>query len=402
MQAPVVRGMPFVTLQYRSMRPRISLRDQVNQIDGISPPCETSGRRFTATLANGRVWRVYFSESVELQVSADGKEIVSKTDFNGTMRLADVATISTDSSEADVGSGQERNEGIVNGSFPSKSKVGKDAQSQLTETISVLDMYASRVPLGGRVSATALGDTAEVSFEWESEGEGELLIFALPHHLPVLREGAMPEAISSNLEAGFEPTHQHGTQQSSQSSAQGVSHIFSQETSQQSMQSPSSESTSRKSVPDSPQDRSEPSARLTSNAPLHDSARRMKVCVRTIKGRMVSIVGERWTMLESLSGIGFAAPAGIDPRRLDALRAALPAKASKSLRAPDPYFAGKELAALARIALIADEIGEAELAKGYRGSLAEAIGGWMHGNNSDPLVYDTVHAVAATCCFSQS
>ena len=47
--------------------------------------------------------------------------------------------------------------------------------------------------------------------------------------------------------------------------------------------------------------------------------------------------------------------------------------------APDPYSAGKELAALGRLALIADELGEKEAAATLRGRLATLLEGWFQG-----------------------
>ena len=47
--------------------------------------------------------------------------------------------------------------------------------------------------------------------------------------------------------------------------------------------------------------------------------------------------------------------------------------------APDPYSAGKELAALCRLALIADELGEREAATTLRSRLASLLEGWFTG-----------------------
>ena len=40
--------------------------------------------------------------------------------------------------------------------------------------------------MGGVVSAEVAGDIAHMNYNWETRGEGELLMMALPHHLDTL------------------------------------------------------------------------------------------------------------------------------------------------------------------------------------------------------------------------
>lgn len=46
----------------------------------------------------------------------------------------------------------------------------------------------------------------------------------------------------------------------------------------------------------------------------------------------------------------------------------------------DPYFFGKEVAAMGRLALIADELGDNITSLNIRNNMIKAIDPWFHGN----------------------
>ena len=50
----------------------------------------------------------------------------------------------------------------------------------------LLDEHAGRIPTGGTVTASAHGDSAQLTFTWQASGKGPLLLMALPHHAPRL------------------------------------------------------------------------------------------------------------------------------------------------------------------------------------------------------------------------
>ena len=52
--------------------------------------------------------------------------------------------------------------------------------------VSTLDSHADKIPVGGTVSAEVAGDVAYMNYNWETQGSGELLMMALPHHLDTL------------------------------------------------------------------------------------------------------------------------------------------------------------------------------------------------------------------------
>jgi len=118
----------------------------------------------------------------------------------------------------------------------------------------------------------------------------------------------------------------------------------------------------------------------------------------SLKGHMRAVVGEAWDMLEVLPSIGFGAPRPMAAHRMPAVRAALQADINKPVGAPDPYGGGKELAALGRLVLIADELGELATAASLRTRLGGLLDGWFSGLPSstpnapglvaDPLQYD--------------
>ena len=103
----------------------------------------------------------------------------------------------------------------------------------------------------------------------------------------------------------------------------------------------------------------------------------------TLRGEMVAITGESWRMLEPLTDIGFRAPSGIAVNRAQDVRGALAADANLRVQADDVYFAGKEIALLARQMLIADELGETALVETYRTSLQAGLEPWLSGSNRD-------------------
>ena len=108
----------------------------------------------------------------------------------------------------------------------------------------------------------------------------------------------------------------------------------------------------------------------------------------TLKGDMMGVTGYTWTMEEPLTTIGFEAAQPIAPAYETAVRNALAADVGFGVTAGDPYFGGKQFSALARLALIADELNEPALASQYRTTLGNALEQRLAGQNGDPLVYD--------------
>lgn len=266
LQVPLVRGMPYVTLKYQSRTPTISTIHAINTINGIGDASgSVTDTRFRIELNNGQTWIFYASQSMTLNWS-DKTSLTASAPFTGNLRAA---VLFGAASETD------------------------------------LDTYSGKIPTGGSVAASSTGDVATITFNWVSEGTGELLMMALPHQLDVLS-----------------------------------------------------------------------GAQLTSTS------------YNTMKGDMIGVVGESWSMNENLTPIQWYAPNGVDPARQADIISALNEDLGFQVAAPDPYFAGKEMAALARLALIAEELGETALAQQYRDKVRPVLESWLDATNVDPLIYD--------------
>ncbi|KAJ1940547.1 hypothetical protein EC988_007003, partial [Linderina pennispora] len=111
------------------------------------------------------------------------------------------------------------------------------------------------------------------------------------------------------------------------------------------------------------------------------------------KGPMRAVRGAQWQWTEQIEPLGFAGPC--KPSEHDRQHLCELVKADAQALLPiehlprDPYFFGKAAARAARIALIADEIGEPasrDLALQHATAWLEP---WLLGRNANPLVFDT-------------
>ncbi|ORX90752.1 glycoside hydrolase [Basidiobolus meristosporus CBS 931.73] len=109
-----------------------------------------------------------------------------------------------------------------------------------------------------------------------------------------------------------------------------------------------------------------------------------------IKGVMGAIEGNTWFAREPLVKTGWFSGQPIDRKFLDRIEANLEkdVKTHHHSPAPDPYFFGKGVAKMARLALIAEQIGRSELIAEVVGNLKRALEPWLTGGNRNPLVYD--------------
>ena len=112
----------------------------------------------------------------------------------------------------------------------------------------------------------------------------------------------------------------------------------------------------------------------------HVDAKRTGIKAYTVKGDMEAISGSSWIMKIPLSNTSWYATKKIDANKVQAILEALQNDQYLKATAPDPYWFGLELARSARLALIADELGEDEIATNIRKSMKEAIITWLEGN----------------------
>ncbi|KAJ2344942.1 hypothetical protein GGF43_005337, partial [Coemansia sp. RSA 2618] len=112
------------------------------------------------------------------------------------------------------------------------------------------------------------------------------------------------------------------------------------------------------------------------------------------KGPLRVARGAQWRWREELEPLGFSGPTPLSPAHRDKLRGLVAADAQSLTRdlaalPQDPYFFGKALARAARIALIADEVGDAESRDHAVQRAIAWLEPWLDGSNSNALVYDS-------------
>ena len=110
----------------------------------------------------------------------------------------------------------------------------------------------------------------------------------------------------------------------------------------------------------------------------------------TLKGKMFAVVGKQWTLTETLPTTTFFSNRGVDADKVGQIVTAL--QSDKSLRPtydPDnPYYYGKQMARMGRLALIAEQLGEDALKNEIITTLKADLEPWINGTNNNPLMYD--------------
>ncbi|WP_437324965.1 glycosyl hydrolase [Sorangium sp. So ce381] len=127
----------------------------------------------------------------------------------------------------------------------------------------------------------------------------------------------------------------------------------------------------------------------------------------TVVGRMKAYAGSSWELNYPLSTIGWdwdrvpkprpatSTSTGYfpDDRYGEDVMAALEEDRTfmpdETVIGTDPYFGGKQIAKLARLAQIAEVVGKADIAGELKDRLKSRINPWLDGQNDNPLVYDT-------------
>ncbi|WP_236644206.1 glycosyl hydrolase [Sorangium cellulosum] len=272
MTAPIVYGMPYVTTTYAGLRPSVRAGDGVaiTAVNGESTsPTEVTGDRFEISLNNGQTWVLYAFPEITLEW--DALSMAARAPYEGSLRLALVP--------------------------------GPNAAAEL-------DKHAAVIPVGGDVEATVTEDTASVRFVWKTEGEGDLLTMALPHHLDRL-----------------------------------------------------------------------------------EMAKGADITYPTVIGEMKGISGASWELEYPLSTIGWDSPRRVSDDWseivVDALEEERSFTPAQDVAGVDPYFGGKQIAKLARLAQIAEAVEKEDLAEELRARLKSKLNPWLNGENENPFVYDT-------------
>jgi len=114
---------------------------------------------------------------------------------------------------------------------------------------------------------------------------------------------------------------------------------------------------------------------------------------RTIKGYVDAVIGDVWTMQEKLvNDIGFYSRYVVPEANKAAIIAALNGDQNSYPSPKDPYFGGKAVARLGRLAMIADEMGQTAIAQKVRGNMKKYFDMWFGGPSytasGNKLVYE--------------
>ena len=98
-----------------------------------------------------------------------------------------------------------------------------------------------------------------------------------------------------------------------------------------------------------------------------------RISMRTIKGMATAVIGDEWVLEERLTNLGFYAANSIPNNERENLRSALMRdKNDLGALQPDPYFGGKQISKVARLALIADQLGLDDIAAECREKIGRA------------------------------
>lgn len=109
----------------------------------------------------------------------------------------------------------------------------------------------------------------------------------------------------------------------------------------------------------------------------------------TIKGLLKTVVGTVAHFTQNLTTITWQAPRSPDADKLDEIEAALAEDYDITVNPQDPYFGGKAVAKLGRLALIADELGDTAKAATIRTNLETAMSEWIPAGGDETPIYES-------------
>lgn len=109
----------------------------------------------------------------------------------------------------------------------------------------------------------------------------------------------------------------------------------------------------------------------------------------TIKGVLKTIAGSSLTFTQALTTITWKAPRDIDSDKLSAVQSALASDYTTTVNPTDPYFGGKLVAKLGKLALIADELGDTSKASTIRTNLESAMAEWIPSGGDETPIYES-------------
>jgi endo-1,3(4)-beta-glucanase len=196
--APIVRGMPYVTMFYNNTKPGIFFPSPA--ILRINDITVSNGMNFTNTVFKiettginntpnrPQTWMLYSSVPITLQISTNAatQGLIAPADFTGWLRLAHVTY---------------QGENIT--------------PQQVNDKINLLTAYSRFIPVKGQVTASySTGNSASVHYNFTRYNEGSfgsndsLLMMALPHHTDMLSNPVTDILKYSVLKGNMKEVHQ--------------------------------------------------------------------------------------------------------------------------------------------------------------------------------------------------
>lgn len=341
MTAPIVRGMPYVTMKYKKLTPKLGVVGLTiqnmtvwNTAGDITFPeakplvgSNFYGSKFELkVLEIDSTWRFY--SSININLTYDGKYFIAKNSLAyGFFRIAMVNNCTF---------------GTTPWHCPADC-ISKHIGTDTKEYKALVDAHAGAVVIGGGARYIINKNTVTFTFDWFKESfsgdSSVILMSAMPHHTSMF---------------------------SANTSSQVVSLI----------------------------------------GWMH----------QTLRGRQVMVKADRWVLEDTISVNGWHAMKPIPTKKIQDIKDALYGINEKhptwnqsdlnweipinwKLGVGDTYYGGKIYARIARVALIADELGDTANATAIASQLKEYLTPWLDRTNSkaQPMMYDQTWGGLLSC-----
>lgn len=114
----------------------------------------------------------------------------------------------------------------------------------------------------------------------------------------------------------------------------------------------------------------------------------------TIRGTLHAVVGNTWNMTETLSTITWNSPNAIDTNKISAITSALATEKTfqaSNLDATEAYTFGKQISRAARLALIADQLGDTTSRDSIVASMKTYLNPWLNNSANSSTIYSLTY-----------
>ena len=160
--ALLVKGSPFVTVSFRGCTPLLQAQNMhFTHFESHALPGDTKRKYYIVTLGNYQRWLLYTSFEAPLEWQRGEERVTASSRVTGVIRVAFLPLLDDPSA------------------------------------LAVLLQYASCYPTGASVLVSHPKDSvSHVTYKYKTEGTGNLLMLALPHHVDLLGSSIRNSAVS--------------------------------------------------------------------------------------------------------------------------------------------------------------------------------------------------------------